>query len=197
MLKLKKRDNSKVLKKVLIYGLPGHGKSTFASRYCKKNNLKPVVLDIDDTNFTGDAIVDLDLRTDLKTFNNVLNTIKSIKNSDFDTIIIDGLGSLLEDLVSSSKGQSKYSDRSERFKKIFKELKNSDCNLIFIGQEDCNMGSYTDSVPNKSIILVNSIVNEIYYCVKEGENFKQTKDKFRTELDENKGVKDGRFPKSE
>lgn len=88
-------------------------------------------------------------------------------------------------MVSNSKGQSKYSDRSERFKKIFKALKNSEANLIFIGQEDCNMASYTDSVPNKSIILVNSIVNEIYYCVKDGENFVQSIDKFRKELEDN------------
>lgn len=73
-MKLKSRD--KVFKKVLIYGLPGHGKSTFASNYCKKHGLKPMVLDIDDTNFTDDDVVELDLRNDIKTFNSVISTIE-------------------------------------------------------------------------------------------------------------------------
>lgn len=189
VLKLQSRENSNVLKRVLIYGMPGDGKSTFARNYCKKHDLNPVVLDIDDTNFTGDPIVELNLKSDIQTLNSILTAIDDIKASKFDTIVIDGLGSLLENLVSNSKGQSKYSDRSERFKKIFKKLKNSGCNLIFIGQEDCNMASYTDSVPNKSIILVNSIVNETYYCVRDGKNFVQSIDKFRTELDNEKPVK--------
>jgi hypothetical protein len=186
MLKLKKRDKDNIIRKVLIYGRPGHGKSTFASDYCKKHGLKPVVFDFDDTNFTDDDIVELSLKNDLKTYHNVVDTIKEIKNSEYDTIIIDGLGSLLDKLVSTAKGQRRFLDRSDRFNAIFKELSNSGCHLIFIGQEDCNLENYTENVPNKSIMNVNSIVNETYYCIKEGMKFTQTRDKFRGELEDNK-----------
>jgi len=182
MLKLKERDNNKILKKILVYGRPGHGKSSFASQYCKENGLKPIVLDIDDTNFTGDDIVELDMDNDLKTYNNVKKIIKDTINSEYDTIIIDGLGSLLELLVSSAPGQKKFLDRAERFKTIFNELKKSNKNLIFIGQEDCNMDSYTENLPNRSIITINSIVNEIYHCVLENNVFTHKTDKFRKEL---------------
>ena len=47
---MKTRGND--LKKVLIYGLDGSGKSTFAEQYCNDNNLNAIVIDVDDTNYT-------------------------------------------------------------------------------------------------------------------------------------------------
>ena len=48
-------------KKVMIYGNDGTGKSTFAETYCKQNGLNPLVIDIDDTNFTSLPIVEMEL----------------------------------------------------------------------------------------------------------------------------------------
>jgi len=183
-IKIKKIDKNTVPKKILIYGLPGHGKSTFAQKFCKKHGLKPIILDFDETNFTGDDVTEVDMRTDLIEYNSVLSIVKDVKNYDYDTVIFDGLGSFLEDIVSNSKGQSKYGDRNERFKTIFKELRNSKKNLIFIGQEDCNIEHYVENQPNRPIIKVNSIVNEIYQCIKkDNKHFLQVQHKFRKELE--------------
>ena len=165
--------------------IPTHN-STFASKYCEERGFKPIVFDLDDTNYTGDDMVELDLRNDIKTYKSMMESIKEIKNSDYDTIIIDGLGSLLERLVSQAKGQRRFLDRSDRFNDIFKELINSKRNLIFIGQEDCNLDNYTESLPNKSIISVNSIVNEIYYCIFDEGSFSHKIDKMRKEIPDKK-----------
>ena len=50
MLEFENRENP--LKKVLIYGEDGSGKSTFAEQYCTKNKLKAVCIDVEQTNFT-------------------------------------------------------------------------------------------------------------------------------------------------
>ena len=69
-LKFKNRE-SNPRKKVLVYGLDGSGKSTFAYEYCKRNGLNPVVVDVDDTNFTPSPILDLDFGSDITTYNNL------------------------------------------------------------------------------------------------------------------------------
>lgn len=163
-LKFKTRGSSDK-KKVMIYGNDGTGKSTFAEEYCEKNGLKPVCIDIDDTNFTNVPIVEIDLSTDLNTFKSIKEVITQIRaTDDFDTIIVDGVTSLLELLVSKSKGLSKYGDRSVRFQDILRLLLSSDKHLIFIGQADMEVIYTTDHQSNKSIIKVNSIVNEKYHC---------------------------------
>ena len=157
------------LKKVMIYGLDGTGKSTFAVKYCQEHNLNPVVIDIDDTNRTQHYIegrvLQLSFSTDIATFNNIRDAITDIKNDNrFDTIIIDGVTSLLEMLVSNAKGMAKYSDRAMRFQKILQALLGSGKNLIFIGQIDMEV-IYTEEVQSsKAVIKVNSIVNEKYLC---------------------------------
>ena len=94
-LKFKQRGKND-LKKVMIYGNDGSGKSTFAEQYCKENNLNPVVIDIDDTNYTNLPILELNFRTDIKVYQEIKNAIEEIsKTDDFDTIIIDGFTSLL------------------------------------------------------------------------------------------------------
>ena len=172
MLKFKNRKEKVNLKKVLVYGLDGSGKSTFASKYCKDNNLTPIVLDIDDTNYCDDPIVDLDLRNDIKTYDNIITTIKEIKKSeDFDTIILDGVTSLLELLVSRANGLKKYSDRAERWNDILRALLNSGKNIIFIGQADMEVIYTEEHQSSKAVIKVNSLVNEKYECfvTEEGE----------------------------
>ena len=86
------------------------------------------------------------------------------KTQDFDTIILDGVTSLLEMLVSSAKGLAKYSDRATRFQKILQLLLSSGKNLIFIGQADMEVIFTEDFQSSKMVIKINSIVNEKYCC---------------------------------
>ena len=173
------------LKKVMVYGRDGTGKSTFAANYCKEHNLNPVVIDIDDTNrtslFSERRVLQLDMKNDLQTFNNVKKAIEEIKNTDFDTIIIDGVTSLLEMLTSNAKGLAKYSDRSIRFNKILQSLLDSKKNIIFIGQIDMEVIFTEDFQSSKAVIKVNSLVNEKYYCfIDEKGNFSHEVRKYRT-----------------
>lgn len=166
VLQFKKRGNND-LKKVMIYGKDGSGKSTFAETYCNENNLHPVVIDIDDTNYTNLPILDLNLKNDLATFKSINTAVSEIsKTSEFDTIIIDGVTSLLELLVSNAKGLAKYSDRAVRFQKILQGLLSSGKHLIFIGQADMEVIYNEDVQSSKMVIKVNSIVNEKYLCEK-------------------------------
>lgn len=164
VLKFKKRGAND-LKKVMIYGNDGTGKSTFAAEYCRENNLSPVVIDIDDTNYTDLPILDLNFKSDVMTFNEIKRCIEEIsKSSEFDTIILDGVTSLLEMLVSNAKGLAKYSDRATRFQKILQLLLSSGKHLIFIGQADMRVIFSEEFQSSKMVIKVNSIVNEKYLC---------------------------------
>ena len=152
-------------KKVMIYGNDGTGKSTFAEKYCKKNKLSPIVIDVDDTNFTSLPIVELDMSTDRKAYKFVKDLVESIYDDDrFDTIILDGVTSYLEMLVSKANGLKKYSDRAERFQDVLRCLQASGKHLIFIGQADMEVIYSDEYQSNKMVIKINSIVNEKYHC---------------------------------
>jgi adenosyl cobinamide kinase/adenosyl cobinamide phosphate guanylyltransferase len=152
-------------KKVMIYGNDGTGKSTYAEKYCKEHNLNAVCIDVDDTNFTSIPLVEIDTRTDLTTFNSICQVIELITDDDrFDTIIIDGVTSLIEMLVSKANGLKKYSDRSERFTKILRLIQSSGKNIIWIGQADMQVIYNEEHQSNKIVIKINSIVNEKYHC---------------------------------
>lgn len=180
VLRFKDRTKETSLKKVLIYGMDGSGKSTFAETYCKENGLNPVCIDIDDTNYTGCPIVELDYSSDQKLFDSIKDTISEISESEFDTIILDGVTSLLEMLTSNARGMAAYSDRSKRWNKILQKLLSSRKHLIFIGQADMEVIYTPDSQSSKAVIKVNSMVNEKYYCyIKGGQYLHETK-KFRT-----------------
>ena len=163
VLKLKNREKEPNLKKVLIYGMDGSGKSTFAEQYCNEHGLNPICIDIDDTNYTNVPIVEINLTTDLTTYNSIKETIKEITKSEYDTIILDGVTSLLEMLTSKAKGMAAYSDRSKRWNDILRNLVSSKKNLIFIGQIDMRLVFNDDSQSSKAVIKVNSMVNEKYY----------------------------------
>ena len=163
-------------KKVLIYGNDGTGKSTFAEEYCKTNGLSPVVIDIDDTNYTSLPIVQVDLSTDVNAYRMVKDVVLKIKQSDeFDTIILDGVTSYLEMLVSKANGLKKFSDRAERFQDILRLLQSTGKHLIFIGQADMEVIYTEEHQSNKMVIKINSIVNEKYYCYIDEKGKYQTK----------------------
>lgn len=153
------------LKKVMIYGNDGTGKSTFAEKYCEDNGLKPIVIDVDDTNYTSLPIVEVDLSSDLKAYKFVKNIVNEVSRSEeFDTIILDGVTSYLEMLVSKANGLKKYSDRAERFQDVLRCLLASGMNLIFIGQADMKVIYTEEHQSNKMVIKINSLVNEKYHC---------------------------------
>ena len=152
-------------KKVLIYGNDGSGKSTYAETYCKDNGLNAVCIDIDDTNYTSIPLVEIDTRSDVTTFTSICKVIELITADErFDTIIVDGVTSLIEMLVSKANGLKKYADRSERFTKILRLLQTSQKNIIWIGQADMAVIYNDDHQSNKIVIKINSIVNEKYHC---------------------------------
>lgn len=169
-------------KKVLIYGNDGTGKSTYAETYCKKHGLKPVVIDVDDTNFTNLPIVQVDLSSDLNAYRMVKDVILKIKGTDeFDTIILDGVTSYLEMLVSKANGLKKYSDRAERFQDILRQLQSTGKHLIFIGQADMAVIYNEEHQSNKMVIKINSIVNEKYHCyIDEKHRYKVETVKYRS-----------------
>ena len=159
-LRLKNRAKEPNLKKVLIYGMDGSGKSTFAEQYCNEHGLNPICIDIDDTNYTNVPIVEINLTTDLTTYNSIKETIKEITKSEYDTIILDGVTSLLEMLTSKAKGMAAYSDRSKRWNDILRNLVSSKKNLIFIGQIDMRLVFNDDSQSSKAVIKVNSMQSQ-------------------------------------
>jgi len=163
-LRFKDRTTGPRLKKVLVYGMDGSGKSTFAEHYCLEHGLNPVCIDIDDTNYTNVPIVEVNLTTDLTTYNTVKGVIQEIsKSKEFDTIILDGVTSLLELLTSKAKGMAAYSDRSKRWNDILRALLVSGKNIIFVGQIDMELIYTPDAQSSKAVIKVNSMVNEKYY----------------------------------
>ena len=184
-LRFKNRQEGPRLKKVLVYGMDGSGKSTFAEQYCNEHGLTPVCIDIDDTNYTNVPIVEVNLTTDLTTYNTVKGVIQEItKTNDFDTIILDGVTSLLELLTSKAKGMAAYSDRSKRWNDILRALLVSGKNIIFVGQIDMELIYTPDAQSSKAVIKVNSMVNEKYYTyIDEKGQYCHDVKKFRT-LDE-------------
>ena len=153
-------------KKVMIYGNDGTGKSTFAETYCRTQGLKPAVIDIDDTNFTSLPIVEIEYdENNKRNWLKIREVFKKITLCDeFDTIIIDGVTSLLEMLVSDANGLKAFKDRADRFNELLLILQRSGKNIIYIGQADMKVIYSDDHQSNKSVIKVNSIVNEKYYC---------------------------------
>lgn len=167
-------------KKILVYGEDGSGKSTFAAEYCKKHNLKPVCIDIDDTNFTDVPILQLDLSSDLIAYRNIKNAIEEIvEDGRFDTIMVDGTTSMLEMFVSKAKGLKKYADRAERFNDILKDLLASNMHLIFIGQIDMKVIHNDEFQSPKPVIKVNSLVNEKYITYKKKNGYSHKVVKYR------------------
>ena len=163
-------------KKILINGLTGSGKSTVAKAYCDKHGLNAVVFDVDDTNYAmSDRCIDIDYSKNATALTSDIETmIKSIPD-DYDTIIIDGIDTLNDNLTPSGDGQFVYKQRGDNFKKIINTLRESGKNLIFIGQISMVMNDNPDKDPSKPCQMINNMVNYTYRC------FVDSKGKFCTE----------------
>ena len=164
-----KKRGQNDLKKVLIFGSDGSGKSTFAENYCQENNLNAVVLDIEDTNYTNlPMLTEFDLSSDKTAYRQMKKVLDEIgKMDDIDTIIIDGIDAEIEAFISDANGLKCYSDRTKTFLKFIKDCMKTKKNLIFIGQSPVDLDWYKgDENPNKCIIKINAIVNEKYRCIK-------------------------------
>jgi len=178
-----KTRSAKDRKKVMIYGNDGTGKSTFAETYCNKYGLSAVVIDIDDTNFTNLPIAEMEFEENNKrNYLRIRDTFKKCcQSQDFDTVIVDGVTSLLEMLVSDANGMKAYKDRSDRFNELLMILQRSRKNIIFIGQADMAVIYNDEHQSNKAVIKINSIVNEKYYCFFDDKGkFKVRTEKYRT-----------------
>ena len=177
-LTFKKRgaDNKR---KVLIYGKDGSGKSTYAEKYCNEHGLNPVVLDIEDTNYTDLPMLnEFDLSTDVKAYRFMNRVLNEIEHTEFDTIIIDGIDSLIESFISNANGLKCYADRSKTFIRFTKDCLKTGKNLIFVGQSPVDLDYYngTDTKPNSCIVKLNAMVNEKYRV---GDKFKVETVKYR------------------
>ena len=164
---VKRKDNNNV-KKILIVGEDKTGKSSFAESYCQKNNLNAVVLDFLDTNYTKmDLVTDIPQDNSIKLFRFMRKFIKEFEDSEYTALIIDGVDTLSDGLISDANGLAKYSDRGVAFNKIIRLLKKTNKSVIFIGQTNFDMDFYqNEEAPNRPVILTNAFVNEKYRCKK-------------------------------
>lgn len=172
MINIKKRNEEPSLKKILIGGRDGSGKSTFAYEYCRKNNLNEIVVDIEDTNFSDSPLInDIDLGNDRKALKNMENILVEIKKEGYDCLVLDGVDVYIESLISNAPGLKAYSDRSKNFSKFVKMLRKSGLNFILIGQAHILLDWYdgTDENPNKPVVRCNAMANEVYKCIKSKE----------------------------
>lgn len=150
-------------RKVLFYGKDGTGKSTQAERYCKAKQLKAVMVDVDKTNFTSLPRAKVDFSNPTKAYTNMLQLITDVIESEFDTLVIDGISSWIQ--MMTPKKDPFAQMRNSRFNETMKELRNSGLNIILIGQVDMYIEDPgKEEKNNKMMVYLNGWVNEKYYC---------------------------------
>lgn len=169
---IKKRKDGNNLEKVLIFGEDGSFKSSFAAKYCEKKGLNAIVLDFDRTNFSNlDIVDDFDLSNDRRAFKGINTVLDEISKLEYDTIVMDGITTVIESFIGSGQGMSAYSSRSKLFYKLIHKLQGMNKHLIFIGQEDADLDFYKENEsPSKVIIRLNAICNRKFRCSKVGAN---------------------------
>lgn len=155
-------------RKVLFYGKDGTGKSTQAARYVKAKRLKAVLVDVDKTNFTDLPRAKVDFSNPTKAYTNMLQLITDVIESDFDTLVIDGISSWIQ--FMTPKKDPFAQNRNSRFNEVMKELRNSNLNIILIGQVDLYIEDPgKEEKNNRMMVYLNGWVNEKYYCSKNGD----------------------------
>lgn len=169
---IKKRSEDKNLERILIIGQDGTFKSNFAAKYCEKNKLNPIVLDFDRTNYSNlDIVDDFDLSNDRRAFKGITTVLDDICKLEYNTVIMDGITTVIESFIGSGNGMAAYSTRSKLFYKLIHKLQGMNKHLIFIGQEDADLDFYKENEsPSKVIIRLNAICNKKFRCSKIGAN---------------------------
>ena len=169
---IKKRKDGNNLETILVIGADGTFKSNFAAKYCEKKGLNPIVLDFDKTNYSNlDIVDDFDLSNDRKSFKGINTVLDEISKLEYDTVIMDGITTVIESFIGSGQGMSAYSSRSKLFYKLIHKLQGMNKHLIFIGQEDADLDFYKENEsPSKVIIRLNAICNRKFRCSKVGAN---------------------------
>lgn len=177
-------DESPRPTKVLIYGLDGTGKSTAAELYCRKRGLKPVCIDFDKTNWTDVPKLKLKMSDAKSVMINIKSIIRDITHSEYDTLILDGVGTLTDLLIPENVklSQQAYLQRTTLFKKIWKCLLTSDVNVIFIGQKDLIVTEENES--SKLAEKINNMVDWKFQCHRKGDVFTSECTKWRLEKEE-------------
>lgn len=168
VLKFKDRNSPKNKNRIHICGLTGHGKSNFADEYCKQAGLKPIVIDIDDTNYSTPANPDIDfIGSDRQIFDKITGLIDEINRTDFDTIIYDGWDSSMDKITPKQKERNPFwhlNVRKQRCEIIMNKLLNSGKHLIFIGQLDSKIVDDPENKPSYPVKAMNNCINVSYFC---------------------------------
>lgn len=170
---IKLREDNKIARKVMFMGKDGSGKSTNAYKYCQVKGLNPVCIDFDNTNIgTGCPVMEIDLRSHLLARNNILQAIKDVEDSEYDTLIFDNAGTMIEDISATREKDPFGAAGSDAFTAIMKRLRKSSLNIIFIVQVDFYIDEpdKKQEKNNKKAVALNAWVNEKYYCWKTGDN---------------------------
>ena len=162
---------------ILIHGNPGTGKTTAAEKYCKMKGYKPIVFDVNNTNFTSMPNLDMDFSMNhLGIMRQLTHWIPKIKPEGFDTIVFEDIGNLIEKLTPKADKKNNFAHTQARatfVKDLMKCLNASGCNIIFLGQSDMIIKDYENKDDNESyskpIVLINAIVNWAYYTYKPNE----------------------------
>ena len=183
-------DKSKRPDIVMIYGNPGTGKTTSACRYCKMKGYNPIVLDVNNTNHTSMPNLDIDFtKNHIVILKELTKWIPIIAKSEYDTIVIEDTGRLIDTKLTPTKANeknkfAKWEVRAAAMSKLIDCLMKSGLNLIFIGQSDMIIKDHENKDENetysKPVVEINSIVNWAYYTYKPNElTFKWVCTKYR------------------
>lgn len=186
------QDKGKRPEITLIYGNPGTGKTTSAEKHCKMLGYNPIVLDVNGTNHTSMPNLDIDFnKNHVIVLKQLLKWIPAIGESEFDTIVIEDTGRLIDKKLTPSKGSeknrfAKWEVRATAMNQLVDCLCKSGLNIIFLGQSDMIIKDYENKDDNETysnpVVEVNSIVNWAYYTYKPSPvSFAWTCTKYRNE----------------
>lgn len=180
MVEIPLADKTKRPDIVLIHGNPGTGKTTSAWKYCKMKGYNPIVIDVNNTNWTPMPNLKIDFsKNHIVILNQLMRWIPEIAKSEYDTIVIEDTGRLIDTKLTPSKSNeknkfAKWEVRATAMTKLINCLTKSGLNIIFIGQSDLIIKDHENKNDNetysKPVVEINSIVNWAYYTYKPDEN---------------------------
>lgn len=186
------QDKSTRQEIILIHGNPGTGKTTSAWKHCQMKGWNPIVLDVNGTNFTPMPNLDIDFnKNHIMVLKQLKHWIPIIAKSDYDTIVIEDTGRLIDNKLTPVKGNeknkfAKWEVRATAMSQLLDCLLKSKLNIIFIGQSDMIIKDHENKDDNetysKPVVEINSIVNYAYYTFKpDPVTFMWTCTKYRNE----------------